>query len=154
MSLTPATPKQFRYAILSAKNFDDPSFLAEQIGGNVANIGHIYTNGANRLVEDYARSNGIPCTVYPLEGSNLLTSTHLILNESDAAYIIEAEGSKSAGQIKTMCEEKGIGYKLFPFEPCSHWKLKVCRAQEILAALPEELENEWAGTVAALRKVL
>lgn len=154
MSLTPAAPKQFRYAILSAKNFDDPSFLAEQIGANLANIGHIYTNGANRLVEDFARENGIPCTVYPIQGSNLLTSTHLILNAVDAAYIIDAEGSKSAGQIKAMCEEKGVGYKLFPFEPCSHWKLKVCRAQEILAAADEKDQESVLAAYVALRKVL
>ncbi len=154
MSLTPAAPKQFRYAILSAKNFDDPSFLAEQIGGNLANIGHIYTNGANRLVEDFARSNGIPCTVYPLEGSNLLTSTHLILNEADAAYIIEAEGSKSAGQIKALCEEKGVAFKLFPFEPCSHWKMKVLRVQEILAAADEDDGESMIAAYAAARKAL
>ncbi len=154
MSLTPAAPKQFAYAILSAKNFDDLSFLAEQIGANLANIGHIYTNGANRLVEDFARSNGIPCTVYPLEGSNLLTSTHLILNEADAAYIIEAEGSKSAGQIKALCEEKGVAFKLFPFEPCSHWKLKVLRAQEILGGVDWDDQDSVLAAAQAVRKVL
>lgn len=148
------TTKRFRYAVFASKNLDDPQFLPDQLGTNLPSIGHIYTNGANRLVEDFAREHGIPCTTHPLQSSNLLTSTNAILAEVDAAYIVADDASKSAGQIREMCESKGVPYKLFPFEPVTHWKLKVCRAQEILAALPEELENEWAGTVAALRKAL
>ncbi len=154
MSLAAPIVKQFSYAIFASKNLDDPQFLPDQLGGNLSSIAHIYTNGANRLVEDFAREHGIPCTIHPLQGSNLLTSTHAILAVVDAAYIVADDASKSAGQIREMCESKGVPYKLFPFEPASHWKLKVCRAQEILAALPKELEDEWAGTVGALRKAL
>lgn len=155
MSLTAPPVRQFAYAIFASKNLDDPSFLAEAIGGNLAAIGHIYTNGANQLVIDFGVSNGIPVTVFPLCGSTLPTSTHLILEKVDAAYLIADESSKSAAQIKDMCEKKGVVFKWLAFEPVTHWKAKVCRAQEILSALPKELlEEEWVETLAQLRKVL
>lgn len=155
MSLTAPPVKQFAYAIFASKNFDDPDFLAEQIGGNLAAIGHVYTNGANQFVIDFAAGNGIPVTIFPLRGSSLPASTHQILEKVDAAYIVADDASKSAAQIKETCEKKGIGHKWLTFEPITHWKTKVLRAQEILAALPKgDLDESWKGVIEALRKAL
>lgn len=155
MSLTtPAPVKRFNYAIFASRNLDDPAFLGEQIGGNLVNIGHIFTNGANQLVEQFARENGITCTVAPLQGSNLFTSTHTILEQVDAAYIVADESSHSAAQIKEMCEKKAVGYKLLPFEPITHWRTKVLRAQEILAAADWTDPDSVLSIADALKKVL
>ncbi|MFA6432924.1 MAG: hypothetical protein WCV82_03900 [Candidatus Paceibacterota bacterium] len=156
MSLTAPQPvKQFSYAIFAPKNLDDPDFLPDQIGANLPAIGHIYTNGASQMVEAFARENGIPCTTFPLCHSNLLTSTNLIMEKVDAAYVVASAESKSAAQIIGLLDKRGIGYKVLPFEASTHWKEKVLRAQEILAALPKgELDENWKTTIEALRKAL
>ena len=154
MSLaTPEQPKTFPVAILAAKNFDDPAGLEQFIGPAIANISEVYTNGANKLVVDFAAANGLPCTIYPLTHSNLLKSTGLILDHVAFVYIIATIDSKSASQIEELCVKAGKKFKVIPYEPYSHWCEKTCKVEEIMEAIPlDEIQaNDW---LRAIKRVL
>ena len=154
MSLaTPEKPPQYPVAILASKNFDDPSFLEEVVGASILNVSHVYTNGANKLVADFAACNGLPCTVFPLTHSNLLKSTGLIIEQVAFVYIISTLDSKSAAIIEDLCVKASRKFKVIPYEPYGHWCEKVCKVNEILDAMPkEELEKD--GWAKAARRVL
>jgi hypothetical protein len=141
MSLTtaPAAPKQFRLGIVASKGVDDPDFLADLVGPNVAVVSHIYTNGANRLVSCFAASEGIPCTVFPLTGRSLPWSTGMILDNVDFVYIISSPDSKSTTQVEADCIKRKVKYKMIPYTPFEHWKGKVSKVAEILYTTPKEV---------------
>lgn len=144
MSLQNQPPiKQFPVGIISAKNLDDPDYLEKIIGPHIAQISHIYTNSANRLVLDFGFANGIPVTAFPITGErNLLWSIARIAENSKFVYIVATADSKSAQHAKEILDQKSIKYKLFEYEPCNHWKEKVCKIEEVISALaPEDVEK-------------
>lgn len=151
LATTPAKPlHQWRLGIVAAKDFDSRDFLEDLIGGNLGAISHVYTNGANQLVVDFAIANGLPITIYPIAGGRgLPASTCDILANSDFVYIIATPESKSAATIKAGCEARKLRHKLVSYESITHWREKVGKVAEILAAMPEEERqaNEWAEAI-------
>lgn len=153
MSLSTAL-KQYSLGLICAKNLDDRDFLSELIGGNVSLVSHIYTNGANPLVLDYAQAHGIPYTTFPLTGGRSLPwSNSEVISHSDFIYVVATPDSKSAGAAIAECVKQKKKHRLISYEPINHWRGKVCKIQEILDAMPrEDLQaNEWT---AAMMKVL
>ncbi len=150
MSLATVTPiPQFALGIIASKTLDDAQFIPDLIGANVAAISHIYTNGANPLVAQYAQDHGIPNTVYPLTGgSNHLTSTGLIAEKVVKVYLIADGQSKSATQVEEVCKQKGVTCRRFGYEAAAHWREKVCKTAEILAGMTDEERkaNPWAAS--------
>lgn len=156
MSLAHPTPaKIFSYGIIASSGFDDKNLLPELFEGHLNSIGHIYTNGANPFVLDFARNYGIPHTVFPLTAHRSLPwSTSRIVEASDAVYVIANEESKSAKIVLEQCERRAkkdakFKYKLVGFDSVGFWKGKVFKAKEILAcATPEDgARNLWMNSV-------
>ncbi len=151
---TPVTPR-WPVAIVAAKSLDDPSFIEEMIGGHVGSISHVYTNGASKLVTDFARDNGIPCTVLPIQGRGLPASTRDIVAASQFVYIIETPDSKSAKQVVKICEERKkrdptfTGHRVYQHDPATVWREKVGKVAEILACMGKDdmAANAWAQAV-------
>ena len=152
MSLT-TVPKQFCLGIIAAKGFDNASFLPERLGPHVEQIAHVYTNGVNPLVTAFCIEHGIVYTVFPVTGGKTLSSNNLIADNSDKVYIIGTPESSNTKNIVETCEKKGVKHEIFTFEPIAPWKEKVCRAQEVLSALPKEEIDASAG-LKALKGVL
>ncbi len=140
MSLNaPAPVRTFRVGIIAAKNLDDPQFLPDLVGENLGAIEHLYTNGANALVTDFARENGIPCTVFPIAGGRGLPwSTSRVIFHSEFVYIIATPESKSTPQVAGACEAKGTKYKVVPYEPLARWKQSVEKTREIISAMSKD----------------
>ncbi len=159
MSIAPPPPSQYTIGVIAAKTLDDAEYLNDLLGEKVANIAHVYTNGANPLVVDFARENGIPCTVYPINaGRGLPWSNDQIISVSQFVYVIGSEESKSAGQALVQCEREKerrptFRHKLLQFEAINHWRSKVCRAAEILDA-QEKDAIEASPALKALKGIL
>lgn len=156
MSLhNPIVPvKQFPVGIISAKNLDDPDFLSKITEGYIQQINHIYTNNANKLVYDFAFEHGIPLTVFPITGDrNLLWSIARIVENSKFVYIVATPDSKSAQHAKESCDQKSIKYRVYDFEPCNHWKEKVFKIAEIVAASTSE-DKEKSEFLRAVDKII
>lgn len=155
MSLnTPPVPKQYRLGIVASCALDDPDFLTELISDKAPSISHIYTNGANKLVSDFAAAAGIPCTTFPLTGGRSLPwSTSHILDNAEFVYIVADPASKSAVQVALACEARKVKHRLVPYTPYTHWAEKAGKVSQILAALsPDDLAaNE---TLKAIRKAI
>lgn len=149
------TPDTWSLAVFAASDFDDRALLEDLLVPNLTAIRHINTNGANALVTSFALAKGIPHTVYPIGSRGLPASTRDILDVSDFAYIFATPDSRSAAQIATLCEKRAgnaevsFGWRRIDHDPISHWRQKVCKAQEILACLSrDELKDSaWAKQV-------
>jgi hypothetical protein len=140
MSLT--TTKTYNIGIISSKGLDDPDFLQELIGDNIKFIEHIYTNGVNKLVLDFAHNNGIPYTIFPLVNKNIFWSTAKILENVEFVYLISSPESQSTTKIYEECLKKKIKTKIIPYVPYTHWQQKVEEFGKVMAAIPkEEIEN-------------
>lgn len=136
------SPKLFNLGILASKGFDDPDFINELTLEHLGSIGHIFTNGANKLVTDFAQQNGIPFTVFPLIGRSLPWSTSQILDHVEFVYIIASPESKSANQIQVDCVKRHIKHRVVPYDPFTHWQEKLGKVAEILSATTrEEIEH-------------
>lgn len=154
MSLSTNAPT-FRLGILASKDFDSPQLLEDLFGAKRDQIAHVYTNGANDLITSFARSHGIPFTVYPVAGGRgLPASTRDIVDASEVVVIIASPESKSAEQIAEACAAKAardetFTWRVHPFEPINHWREKVCKVAEILACMQtDELKDSaWAKQV-------
>jgi hypothetical protein len=168
---TPPVP-QYSLGILAAKDFDSRDLLDDLLAAKVETIQHLYTNGANALVTDFAMRSGIPFTVYPVSGGKGLPwSTREVVEASEVVLIIATPESKSAAQIVKACREREARLKAgaqrqldageavttfkwreIPYEPISHWREKVCQVEEALAALTEEdvAASDFARAVAGI----
>jgi hypothetical protein len=149
--------KQHRVAILASTSLEDPTLISSLpalLPENLAAVSHIVTNGANELVTQFAALNGVPFSVYPLTGGGSLPgSTAQVLETADLVYLIHDECSKSAGLILEACKKKEAKYKVIRFDPVDYWKLKACRAKEILDAASKE-DVTASPILTALKQVL
>lgn len=153
MSLS-TPPRAYKLGIIAARNLDDPDFLPELLNDKAAQVSHLYTNGANPFVPAYAACHGLPCTIFPLTGGSCLPkSTTLILDNSDFVYVIGSVDSKSAGYAASECHRRGIRFKLLDYEPVSHWRAKLGKVAEILAATTAE-EVAGHATLKAIARVV
>lgn len=140
MSLAaPVPPKQYPIAILASTSLEDETLIPTLLGENITAVSHIYTNGANSLVTQFAASYGIAFTIYPLTGgASLPGSTNAILEHVRFAYVIVDGASKSGKLIIETCEKKAIQHKVVKFDPVDYWRFKVHKAREILAGATKE----------------
>ena len=156
MSLT-STPEipQWTLGLFAPKDFDNPQLLDDVLGPKLANIRHLYTNGANSLITDFARANGVSYTVVPISGGRgLPASTRDIVDASEVVVVISMPESKSSAQIAAICEAKAARDETFKwriehYDPVAHWRGKVGKVAEILACMDrkELADSTWAGAV-------
>ncbi len=146
MSLTtPPQVKQYRLGVIAAKTLDDPGYLDELLGDKTETISHLYSNGANPFVAQFAADHGLPLTTFPLTGGRSLPwAISRIIENSDFVYIIGTPQSKSAGQAATECELRKVKHRLIQFEPCQYWKDKAMDVAEFITAMTAE-DVERAG---------
>lgn len=156
-----ASGLKYNLGILASKDFDSRDLLWDTLSDKLETIRHVYTNGVNPLVMEFARNYGIPYTVYPVHGGRgLPASTHDVVDASDFVLVIATPESKSVETITKICAEK-VGkplsegripfkWRVIPYEPYSHWCAKVQRIGEIVGALGKDelATNEWARAVA------
>lgn len=159
MGLSTTEPiRQYNLGIIAARNLDNSDFLSDLIGKNIPSIAHIYTNGANFLILDFSRENGISYTVFPINCRSILWSNAKIIESSDFVYIIGDEDSKSAKIAQEACEKHKAKnpkfvYKTIKFDPISPWKQKIIEITEIVNMIPaEDLDKNEA--LKAIAKVL
>lgn len=153
MSLAPAPqpPKQYPVGIVASKSLDDPAFIGDLIGGNVAAISHLYSNGANPLVATFAADHGIPHTIFPLTGGRSFPwALSQILDHVQFVYIIGDERSHGSEQAAAACLKRDIKHKEATYEAVDNWRGKVGKVAEILEVIPKEdvAANEWAKAIA------
>lgn len=156
MSLeTPPPVKTYRLGVVAAKNLDDPSFLSDLISENVPAISHLYTNGANALVTDFAREHGIPYTVFPLNGGRSLPwSNSRIVETSDFVYVIGTTSSKSAGQAVAACVAAKVKHRLISYDPCTHWRERVQAMGAALAVITPADAARIGGLLDQLKEIV
>ena len=153
LTTTPPPPPQYAIGIICSKALDDPDVLPELIGPHLAAISHVYGNGANKLVADFAASHGLILTTFPLTGGRSLPwSTSLILDHSDFVYIVADPSSKSAISAAEACVKREVKHRVIPFSPYMHYAEKMGKVAEILSAISKE-EIEANGTLRALWRV-
>lgn len=159
MSLSTIEPiRQYNLGIICSKSLDNPDFLFDLIYKNLAVIKHIYTNGANSLVTDFAKENGISYTVYPINCRSLPWSNSRIIESSEFVFILCDDDSKSAKLAKDDCEKHRLknpkfSYKIVKFDPIQPWKQKMVEVTEIINLIPkEDLEKNEA--LKAIAKIL
>lgn len=141
MSLTPTPPPQLRLGIIASRNLDAPEFLHDLLSEKVAAIFHLYTNGVNPLVTEFALEHGLPHTVFPAQCSNTLKSNGQIVSSSDFVLIISDQDSKNAPLVKKECEEKGVKHRIVLYDSASFWKTKMAKVKSLVeGATKEELE--------------
>lgn len=145
MSLeAPPDIPRYHLAVIAPKDFDSDALLDETLGPKVANIAHLYTNGANRRITDWALTHGIGHTVYPITcGRGLPASTRDIIEASDVVLVIETPESKSARQVADMCAARSkrdadFRWRKIAYDPVANWREKVGRVEEALAAMSED----------------
>jgi len=150
--------KRFRIGVIASKSFDDPDFLSERLGPHLDQIIHLYTNGVNPLVTEFARINGVSYSVFPPNrGNSIIWSNNRIIENADKVYILAAPGSSSAKMAEEECRKKGVKFELIEREPVGHWKQKALAAGEVLDAIPKDVLAENGGLanmVCAIRNVL
>jgi hypothetical protein len=126
-------PNKFNLGIIAAKNLDDPEFLDNLLSKNLDKIAHIYTNGANQIVLDYARENGVICTIYPINSRCVQWSNSKIMEASDFVFLISNEESKSTKLAQEECEKevsknkRKFSYRMVFFDPVSNLKSKIAK---------------------------
>lgn len=156
MSLTntPDIP-QYSLGLLCAKDFDSRDTLWDLLGGKLETIKHLYTNGANVLVTDFAREHGLAYTVFPIQGRGLPASTRDVVDASEVVLIISTPSSKSARQVAEVCKARAkvdpeFKWRSIDYSPIDHWRTKVCRISEIMEGMSAEdrKESPWAQSVA------
>lgn len=156
MSLDHTPPAAlYNLGVIAAKDFDSHDLLTETLGPKLPTIRHLYTNGANGLITDFARENGITHTVFPITGGRgLPASTRDIVDASEVVLIIATPLSKSAKQVEAACAEKEkkspeFKWRVIQYDPIDHWRSKVCKIAEIVAGMPEEerVKDAWAKAV-------
>lgn len=141
-------PSKLNVGIIASKNFDDPDFLEDLFFGKIDKIGHINTNGANYLILDFARENGIIYTVYPINCRSLPWSNSRIIESSDFVFIISNENSKSARLAEEECKKeksknkRNFNYKIVSFNPVENWKAKVEKIKQITDSFTDEQLNQ------------
>lgn len=165
MSLVNKEAVTFNLGVIASKNLDDGEFLNNLLGEKLDKIGHLFLNGANSLVTDFARENGVTYTVFPINKKSLPWSNSRIIESSDFIFIIASDDSKSAKSAEEECKkrvEKEAGnqaikrkfaYKVVMFEPISHWRDKVCRISEVLTATTKE-DLEKNSALKAIYKIV
>jgi hypothetical protein len=144
------SPKTYTLGIIVSKSFDDPSWLEEKLGDKLDRIKHINTNGVNPLVMEFALENGIPFSVFPLKGGKSAPwSNARIVELSDVVYIIGTPGSKNARAAEAECVKEGRRCHVFECDTIAHWKEKVYKVAEILAAttVEDRANNTWMRAI-------
>lgn len=169
MSLENTQPAHtYRLGLLCSRDFDSRDLLDDMLGAKLATISHLYTNGVNALVTDWARENGLPYTVYPISGGRgLPASTRDVVEASDVVLIIASAESKSAEQIATICRDRAarerrahealpdnpepvFKWRLQEYEPINHWRAKVQQVAEIVEAVPEDERTDGLNAIAGV----
>lgn len=146
--------KTFRIGIIASVAFDHPHWLDEKLGANLDKIAHLYTNGVNRHVLDWARVNGLPFTCYPpYNGVSVLTSNNQIIASSDKVFILATPESRNGKVVAEECCKRSVQHELAEFEPLAYWKERVCRAQEIIGGA-DNADIEANPTLKALKAAL
>jgi hypothetical protein len=166
MSLVNKEAATFNLGIIASKNLDDPEFLNDLLGEKLDKIGHLFLNGANSLVTDFARENGVTYTVFPINKRSLPWSNSRIIESSDFVFIIASDESKSAKSAEEECQKRAakeginnlglkrkFAYKVVGFEPISHWRDKICKISEVLAATTKE-DLEKSSALKAIYKIV
>lgn len=159
MALSTTQPiRQYNLGIICSKNFDNPDFLFDLLNKNLVAIKHIYTNGANQLVTDFAKENGISYTVYPINCRSLPWSNSRIIESSEFVFILGDEESKSAKIANEDCERHKIknpkfSYRFVKFDPIQPWKQKVIEINEIINLISKE-DLEKNDALKAIAKAL
>lgn len=113
MSISPA--RKFRIGIIASKSFDSPNWFEKRFTPNVDKISHLYTNGVNQLVIDFAKSAGLACTIYPIKGNSAPWSNSRIIENSDKVYILATPDSHNSQQAKSECEKQGVKFEVVEF---------------------------------------
>lgn len=161
MSLENITPiVRYNLGILAAKDFDARELLWDNLGAKLQYVRHIFTNGTNPLVCEFAQENGIAYTVFPVSGGRgLPASTHEVVEASDYVLLISTPGSKSAGMIAEKCaakaarpvkvDEPKFGWRTIEYDPYTHWREKVEQVREIMGTMSkaERAENPWVQAI-------
>lgn len=170
--LVPSIP-QFPVAIICSKSLDNAAFIPDLVGANVAAISHLYSNGANPLVAQFAADHGIPHTIFPLTGGRSFPwALTQILEHAQFVYVIGDQHSHGSEQAIQACIAKGIQFKEVVYDSVAHWKeemvkmqeqtdkmrvevaevnVRLAKVSEIVDAIPKE---ERTDAVKAIRKVL
>lgn len=137
MSLTTIPERKFRIGIIMSKSFDDSDWLPNKLAAHADQILTVSTNGVNSLVAEFCQAHGIVYTVYPVS-RNTLWSNGRIVENSDKIYILGTPESHNSILAKQECEKQNKKFEVVEREQIAVWKEKVCKAQEVLAAIPEE----------------
>ncbi len=150
MSLTES--KTYSIGIIAAISFDNPDWFTERLAPHLEQISAVHTNGANALVTEFCRQNGVCYSVWPINGGRTAPwSNSRIIENSDKVYILATAESKNSKQAQQECVKKKVSFELIEFEPAGHWKEKIGKVAEIVAACPKEEQNE---TLKAIGRVL
>jgi len=154
MSLSPLVVT-YALGILAAKDFDNPQMLDDLLGAKLKSIAHLYTNGANPLVTQFALENGLSYTVFPINaGRGLPLSTRQVVEASEVVLIIATPKSHSTKQIANECNERSdkdpaFKWRTIEYEPVTYWREKVGRVAEFIGNMDkDEIEaNPWTQDV-------
>lgn len=152
-------PSKFNLGVIAAKNLDDPEFLDNLLSKNIDRIAHIYTNGANQLVINYARENGIICTIYPINSRCIQWSNSKIMESSDFVFLISNEDSKSTKLAEEECEKevaknkRKFSYRVVCFDPVSNIKNKLAKIKEVIDTMKED-EVDQNTHLKAIKKII
>ncbi len=150
MSIAPQT---FKIGIICATSFDNQDWFADRLGAHLELISHVYTNGANSLVTDFCRLNGLTTTIYPINRNSAPWSNSRIIEQSDKVYILGTPDSKNSQLAQQECERRGVKFERIDHEPIAFWKEKTGKIAEIMSAQDKD-QIEYNEALKAIRRVL